>query len=585
MKLLSMLALFKRCNSAILQALCLGCLVSSPAFAFDSFVYLNEAHMAAVKAKIDQGDTFFKEALDELVIDATNELLVTANPVTNKSTTPPSGNKHDYMSIAPYWWPNPDTANGLPWIRKDGHVNPMTRGDDTDQLRTSKFFDAVELLSLAYYFTGDTSFSDKAKSLIQIWLLDSATKMNPNINFGQAVPGVNEGRPAGVIEWEGISAIVMAMQILERDGLVTDTYKANVKAWLDSYYTWLTTNQIGVDEGNTTNNHANWYDYQAIGIAMYLDKIDAAKAHAARHKTRIGEQIEPDGSMPEELGRTKSINYCSMNTIAFNEVSVMAKKVGVDTWNYTTADGRSLQKALAFLKPYVLKEKTWTWEQITTGGADAALESTMKPMFSRVSTMQGSSLLPASANAYLSLSAAGRLKYPPREKLIVTSSSSSKSSVPVSSSSKSSAPVSSSSKSSVPASSSSSIPVSSSSKSSVPASSSSKSSAPSSSSKSSSSSSAANGCGTTINVAWDTHTELTVSNSTCIRFDRDLTGKTLQAWDSDTNTSCDYRGTLTSVNGTGSLVIDANYATTAALKGTTFKFSGGTCAYIKVRTY
>src|SRR5260370_7836542 len=47
--------------------------------------------------------------------------------VVRKHTLPPSGDIHDYLSIAPYWWPNPDTADGLPWVQRDGHTNPRSR--------------------------------------------------------------------------------------------------------------------------------------------------------------------------------------------------------------------------------------------------------------------------------------------------------------------------------------------------------------------------------------------------------------------------------------------------------------------------
>src|SRR5262245_11940190 len=44
--------------------------------------------------------------------------------VMDKQMLPPSGDKHDYMSMGTYWWPNPNTANGLPYIRRDGERNP-----------------------------------------------------------------------------------------------------------------------------------------------------------------------------------------------------------------------------------------------------------------------------------------------------------------------------------------------------------------------------------------------------------------------------------------------------------------------------
>src|SRR4051794_15482581 len=56
--------------------------------------------------------------------DAEQAMKVSTLSVTDKQSTPPSGDKHDYMSLAPYWWPDPKSANGLPYIRRDGERNP-----------------------------------------------------------------------------------------------------------------------------------------------------------------------------------------------------------------------------------------------------------------------------------------------------------------------------------------------------------------------------------------------------------------------------------------------------------------------------
>ena len=52
--------------------------------------------------------------------------------VMQKTLMPTSGSKHDYLSIGPYWWPDTTKADGFPWVRKDGKVNPLTREGSTD---------------------------------------------------------------------------------------------------------------------------------------------------------------------------------------------------------------------------------------------------------------------------------------------------------------------------------------------------------------------------------------------------------------------------------------------------------------------
>ena len=49
-----------------------------------------------------------------------------ATSVVEKTLTPATGNKHDYLSLSPYYWPDPTKPNGLPYIIHDGIVNPTS---------------------------------------------------------------------------------------------------------------------------------------------------------------------------------------------------------------------------------------------------------------------------------------------------------------------------------------------------------------------------------------------------------------------------------------------------------------------------
>ena len=81
-----------------------------------------------VKLEIKNESASFLPAYQKLMADAKNALDAKPTSVVEKNRTAASGDKHDYLSLAPYWWPDPDKEDGLPWIRRDGEVNPMTRG-------------------------------------------------------------------------------------------------------------------------------------------------------------------------------------------------------------------------------------------------------------------------------------------------------------------------------------------------------------------------------------------------------------------------------------------------------------------------
>ena len=388
--------------------------------AASNLIHYDSKALEAVKSEIAKKNPFFVNAYNDLIKAANSEVGKAPNPVTNKTQTPPSGSKNDYLSLAPYWWPDPKKNDGLPWIWRDGQVNPMTRGNNTDLVRLRAFFSAMEILSLAYYFSDDKKYADKTIELLNVWLVDSKTRVNPHARFAQGIPGRNTGRQIGIIEWSNFSNVMIATQVLEDKGVLPATTKTGVNKWLSEWSVWLRTSDFGKKEAAMGNNHGTKYDYQVLGLLLYEGKTADATKLANDFKTkRIAKQIQPDGKQPSELSRTKSVNYSTMNLKAMSEVALLARHVNVDLWAYRSSDGRSMRKAYDFLRPYVLKQKKWTWKQISNGGAENALETLTKPMFSIGSTIFNEDLLPQSAKAGDRLSYLDKLRYPPRERLIV----------------------------------------------------------------------------------------------------------------------------------------------------------------------
>src|SRR5439155_23578543 len=61
--------------------------------------------LAAAKQKLQAGDNKTRQFVQDLRRDADKALEAGPFLVPDKSETPPSGDKHDYMSLSPYWWP------------------------------------------------------------------------------------------------------------------------------------------------------------------------------------------------------------------------------------------------------------------------------------------------------------------------------------------------------------------------------------------------------------------------------------------------------------------------------------------------
>ncbi len=323
---------------------------------------LNAQILQSNKAKIN--DVALKPALAKLEKDAQKTLKLEILPITSKTANPPSGDRHDYMSQAPYFWKNPDTKDGFPYIRRDGERNPEIKQFPDHEL-LDKMTNAVETLSVAYYFTGKEEYAARASEISRRWFLDEKTKMNPNLQFAQAIPGVNSGRGIGIIETRELTRVIDSIGLLEGSKSWTKADQTGLETWFSKYLDWLTTSKNGRDEAAAKNNHGTIYDVQVISFALFVSKKDFAKTvlETAKQK-RIAAQIEPDGKQPLELERTKSWNYSTMNLEGFMQLAELGENVGVDLWNFQTKDGRGIRQAIDFLFPFASEGKKWTYDQI-----------------------------------------------------------------------------------------------------------------------------------------------------------------------------------------------------------------------------
>jgi hypothetical protein len=315
-------------------------------------------YLSATRQRIRDGDKSFAPALAGLEREAKTALGAGPFSVVDKTNVPPSGDKHDYMSIGPYFWPDPASSNGLPYVRHDGRRNPANRTSNRRDL--SSMIGNVETLALTWYFTGDEAYARKATQLLRTWFLDPATRMNPNFQFAQAVPGVNTGRGIGLIEMAGMTGLIDSAGLLAGSKSWTEADQRGLEKWFTQFVQWMQESKNGRDEAAAKNNHGTYYDLELTTFALFIGKNEiATNVLRAVPEKRIARQIEPDGREPLELARTNAWGYSLGNLRGLMSLAELGDKYGVDLWHYETADGRSIQKALDCLVAFATGKKEW----------------------------------------------------------------------------------------------------------------------------------------------------------------------------------------------------------------------------------
>ena len=325
---------------------------------------LDGRQMESVRRRVREGDKSLSAPLSRLERDARKALAEGPFSIVNKEVMPPSGDKHDYLSQAPYFWPDPKSPHGLPYVRRDGERNPEIN-KITDHRSLDDLESSVETLALAYYFKGEESYATRAVQLLRAFFLDPATRMNPNLEYAQFIPGVNTGRGIGLIETRGLTRVVDAIGLLAGSKALSAADERGLQSWFGKFLQWMLESKNGREEAAAKNNHGTYYDVQVTSFALFLGRKDLAVGtlQTARQK-RITAQIEPDGRQLLELARTKAWGYSNGNLDGLMQLAMLGERVGVDLWNFKTADGRSIRKALDFLVPTALGEQKWQYQEL-----------------------------------------------------------------------------------------------------------------------------------------------------------------------------------------------------------------------------
>lgn len=333
--------------------------------------YLNYEDMLEIKTELKEGVALCENSYKKLIGKADSLLKVEPYKVTD-GAMPPTGDVHDFFTIGKYAFPNPNTIDGLPYIRKDGLVNPESRGEKYDLERYEQTIERVKILTLAWFYRDEELYAAKAVEFVRVWFLNSQTKMNPNFECAAALPGVYDGMAIGIIFGAKLVDFLDYIRLLSLSRYWTKKDDDSLKKWFADYMTWLKTSELGLEESKAKNNHITWYLAQMAASAAYNGDKEFVKEMIDEGKRQINLQIAmndsvfPDGSMPLELKRNQSFLYSLYGLEGFCALAGCGKMFGYDLWHYETVEGKSMENAFEFLIPFLSGEKTWPYESLSS---------------------------------------------------------------------------------------------------------------------------------------------------------------------------------------------------------------------------
>ncbi len=271
------------------------------------------------------------------------------------------GGSHDFYSNGDYWWPNPNTPDGLPYVHRDGQSNPKNFNKHRECLWDLR--DAVAALGAAYKLTGDDRYVKKAVELLRVFFLDPRTRMNPNLQYAQAIPGVSKGRGIGIIDTLHLIEIPKAIEAMEKCSAFPPVILAGLKQWFADYLQWMTMSRNGHAEANASNNHAVAFWLQVAVFAQFTgDEARLAECRRRFKEVFVPKQMALDGSFPRELKRTKPYGYSIFQLDNMATLCQVLSTRQDNLWTFTLPDGRGMRKAMGFLYPYLADKSKWPYK-------------------------------------------------------------------------------------------------------------------------------------------------------------------------------------------------------------------------------
>ncbi len=302
-------------------------LVSTSIAAADPNMFLNQTEIDAIKLKINAGEAPWTGALNTVLDRAQVALNTPLQSVTYQGVV--SGN--------------------IQWHQDDDHPAAIIMSD------------SVRTLGLAYAFTGESQYAEKALDFIRTWTLDPVTRMRPtppgkSIQISVTMPALFYGADL-ISNYEGWNP----------------TEKAGFQDWTQAIAADVRAN------GQGNNNFSNWRTVMLASAGAFLHDESLLTYAADEWRRLVPIQIQNSGSawagrMSQEYTRDDGLHYSTFAINAMMQTAEIMDNRGVNLYDYVhefetngapNGTYASLKLALDYITPYAIAPETWPYSQVT----------------------------------------------------------------------------------------------------------------------------------------------------------------------------------------------------------------------------
>ncbi|MET0659297.1 MAG: alginate lyase family protein, partial [Steroidobacteraceae bacterium] len=282
-----------------------------------------------------------------LIAQARAALIRPLPSVRDKTGCAASGDKGDYVSAAPYFHTD---ANGAVRHRDGQRNDAATRGTAASLTNDRAALDQLVIdacaTALAGTLTGDMTMLEHTARMLRTWFIDPATLMNPHMRFAQVTPGSEQqGNLWGIVDFRGFWPLLDAITLTTRAGLLSSDEQRAVQAWFETFLEDVDARAIGSEP----NNIAVWHDLIVAALAAFVGRNARAADVLSDLPVRFASQLSAFGAPVNELKRTRPLHYGLFLAQGLINSAWLGRSLGIDLWNYTASQHRSIAMLLRFL--------------------------------------------------------------------------------------------------------------------------------------------------------------------------------------------------------------------------------------------